>query len=37
MPFMVFLPWKITQNVCLDVFVREDGNENKMFSLAFKV
>jgi hypothetical protein len=37
MPFMVtFLPWKSTQNVCLDVFVKEDGNGNKMFSLTSK-
>jgi hypothetical protein len=38
MPFMVtFLPSKNTQNVCLDVFVREDGNGNKMFSLTLRV
>jgi hypothetical protein len=27
-----FPSMKSTQNVCLDVFVREDGNGNKMFS-----
>jgi hypothetical protein len=37
MPFMVtFLPWKSTKNVCLDVFVKEDGNGNKMFFLTLK-
>jgi hypothetical protein len=35
MSFMVtFLPWKSTQKVCLDIFVKEDENGNKMFSLT---